>query len=59
VQFIETNFLGLRAAFYRLRCADGRPEVCLFPMVHIGSPEYYAEVRRRLGRGLKVFDYPG
>jgi hypothetical protein len=48
VQFLENSIIGLRAACHRLRGGPASPEVCLFPMIHAGAPEYYAEVSRRL-----------
>jgi hypothetical protein len=39
---------GLRAAVYCLKHPTDRLEFMLFPMIHIGSPEYYEEVRERL-----------
>jgi hypothetical protein len=48
VQFVESSVIGVRAACIRLSAGAGAPDVCLFPMIHIGSPAYYAEVRRRL-----------
>ena len=48
MQFIESGVIGLRAACHVLRSPEQEPEVCLFPMIHVGSANYYAEVRRRL-----------
>lgn len=48
MQFLENSIIGLRAACHRLRAGPTSPEVCLFPMIHAGAPEYYAEVSRRL-----------
>lgn len=48
MQFIENSIIGVRAACIRLSAGPEAPDVCLFPMIHIGSPAYYAEVRRRL-----------
>ena len=48
MQFIESSVIGLRAACHVLRSSEQEPEVCLFPMIHVGSANYYAEVRRRL-----------
>jgi hypothetical protein len=48
VQFIESSVIGVRSAYLRLSAGPERPDVCLFPMIHIGSPAYYAEVKRRL-----------
>ena len=48
MHFIESSVIGLRAACHVLRSSEQEPEVCLFPMIHVGSANYYAEVRRRL-----------
>lgn len=48
MQFIESSIIGVRAAYHRLSGGRESPDVCLFPMIHIGSPAYYAEVARRL-----------
>jgi hypothetical protein len=48
MQFVESSIIGLRAAYHRLSAGPTRPEVCVFPMIHIGAPAYYAEVKRRL-----------
>jgi hypothetical protein len=48
VQFIENSMIGVRAAYLRLSSGPSKPDVCLFPMIHIGSESYYAEVKRRL-----------
>jgi hypothetical protein len=48
VQFIETSDLGVRSAIYSLRRVGDPVEFRLFPMIHVGSKAYYAEVRRRL-----------
>ncbi|HEY0683481.1 MAG TPA: hypothetical protein VGD45_14195 [Steroidobacter sp.] len=48
MQFIENSIIGVRAACIRLSAGPEAPDVCLFPMIHIGSSAYYAEVRRRL-----------
>ncbi len=48
MQFIEKSDLGVRSAVYCLRRDDSGLEFILFPMIHVGSREFYAEVRRRL-----------
>src|SRR5919198_1888550 len=55
MQFIETSDLGVRSAVYSLRRADDPVEFRLFPMLHVGSKAYYAEVRRRLDACDVVF----
>jgi hypothetical protein len=48
VQFIENNVFGVRAALYSLVRPDGAPRFLLFPMIHIGSAEYYLQVHEKL-----------
>jgi hypothetical protein len=48
VQFIENNVFGVRAALYSLVRQDGAPRFLLFPMIHIGSAEYYSQVHKKL-----------
>lgn len=48
MQFIEKNAFNVRTAVYRLRKEGAQLEFCLFPMIHAGSPEFYAEISRRL-----------
>jgi hypothetical protein len=48
MQFIEKNALNVRSAIYHLRKDDGNLEFILFPMVHVGTKEYYADISRRL-----------
>jgi hypothetical protein len=48
MQFIESSVIGLRAACHVLRSPEHGTEICLFPMIHIGTANFYAEVRRRL-----------
>ncbi len=48
VQFIENNVFGVRAAMYSLVRAEGPPRFLLFPMIHIGSPDYYSQVHKKL-----------
>ena len=48
MQFIESSVIGLRAACHVLRSPEHGAEICLFPMIHIGTANFYAEVRRRL-----------
>lgn len=48
MQFIEANVLGVRAAHYRLVSPRYALEFRLFPMIHIGAPEFYAEVGKQL-----------
>lgn len=48
MQFIESNVFGVRAAHYRLESPRHKVEIRLFPMIHIGAPDYYAHVAARL-----------
>lgn len=48
VQFIESNVFGVRAALYSLVRTAGAPRFLLFPMIHIGSPDYYSQVHKKL-----------
>lgn len=48
MQFIEKNSLDVRSAIYHLKANDGNLEFILFPMIHVGTQEYYDEVSRRL-----------
>ena len=48
MQFIEKNSFNVRSAIYRMTRDDDGLEFILFPMVHVGSKEFYAEVSRRL-----------
>lgn len=47
MQFIEKNSFNVRSAVYHLK-KDGAPEFFLFPMIHVGSQEFYDEIARRL-----------
>jgi len=50
MQFIEKNSFNVRSAIYRLR-KDGQDlEFILFPMIHVGSKEFYDEVSDRLAK---------
>ncbi len=48
MQFIEKNSINVRSAIYRLKRDDEGVEFVLFPMIHVGSKEFYEEVSRRL-----------
>ena len=48
MQFIEKNSLNVRSAVYHLRKEGAGLEFVLFPMVHVGTREFYEEVSRRL-----------
>ena len=48
MQFIEKNSFNVRSAVYRLKKDGVGLEFLLFPMIHVGSKEFYDEVSRRL-----------
>ena len=48
MQFIERNNFSIRAAVYTLKHPADQIEFVLFPMIHVGAPEYYRDVRNRL-----------
>src|SRR4026207_2019602 len=48
MQFIEKNSFNLRAAVYSLKKDSTALEFVVFPMIHVGSREYYREITRRL-----------
>lgn len=55
MQFIEKNSFNVRSAVYRLKKGEATPEFILFPMIHIGSRDYYDEVYRRLSECDLIF----
>jgi hypothetical protein len=48
MQFTEKNSFNLRAAVYSLKRDSTGLEFVVFPMIHVGSREYYQEISRRL-----------
>lgn len=48
MQFTEKNSFNLRAAVYSLKRDSSGLEFLIFPMIHVGSREYYQEISRRL-----------
>jgi hypothetical protein len=50
MQFIEKNSFNVRSAIYRLEKDGEGLEFILFPMIHVGSQQFYDEVSRRLGK---------
>jgi hypothetical protein len=48
MQFIEKNSFNVRTAVYRLKKDGSALEFLIFPMIHVGSREFYEEVSRRL-----------
>lgn len=50
MQFIEKNSFSVRSAIYHLKKDDDGLEFVLFPMIHVGSREFYDEVSQRLAK---------
>jgi hypothetical protein len=50
LQYIENSLLALRVVHYTLARVVGGPMIRLFPMIHIGSAAFYAEVQSSLER---------
>jgi hypothetical protein len=50
VQVTEVSVVGVRCAVIALKRADTPLRFLLFPMVHVGRPDYYADVATRLRR---------
>jgi len=48
MQFIEKNSFNVRSAVYHLKKDGAGLEFLLFPMIHVGSKEFYDDVSRRL-----------
>ena len=48
MQFIEKNSLNVRSAVYLLKKDGTGLEFLVFPMIHVGSREFYEEVSRML-----------
>ena len=48
MQFIEKNSFNVRSAVYRLKKDGSGLEFLIFPMIHVGSGEFYQEISRRL-----------
>lgn len=48
MQFTEKNSFNLRAAVYSLKKDSAGLEFLVFPMIHVGSREFYQEISRRL-----------
>ena len=48
MQFIEKNSFNVRSAVYCLRKDGSALEFSIFPMIHVGSTEFYEEISRRL-----------
>ncbi|MCA1602881.1 MAG: hypothetical protein LC776_15030 [Acidobacteria bacterium] len=50
MQFIEKNSFNVRSAIYLLEKEDDGLAFILFPMIHVGSKEFYDEVSHRLAK---------
>jgi hypothetical protein len=50
MQIIEATDAGVRVVELRLRRPGSALQFLLYPMIHIGCPEFYQEVTRRLGK---------
>jgi hypothetical protein len=50
MQFIEKNSFNVQSAIYLLKSDNSNLRFALFPMIHVGSKEYYDEVSRRLAQ---------
>ncbi|HKG58901.1 MAG TPA: hypothetical protein VKB05_03905 [Pyrinomonadaceae bacterium] len=48
MQFIEKNSFNVRSVVYSLKKDGSRLEFLIFPMIHVGSTEFYDEISRRL-----------
>ncbi|MEV6924457.1 tetratricopeptide repeat protein [Dactylosporangium sp. NPDC051485] len=50
MQIVEHSVVGTRSAVLRLRRPGTELQFVVFPMFHVASPRFYAEVRERLRR---------
>jgi hypothetical protein len=50
MQIIDTSALGTRSAVLRLKRRGTELNFLIFPMIHVASPAFYAEVTQQLGR---------
>ena len=48
MQFIEKNSFNVRSAVYLLKKDGSALEFLIFPMIHVGSTEFYDEISKRL-----------
>lgn len=48
MQFIEKNSFNVRSVVYHLKKDGSALEFLIFPMIHVGSSEFYEEISRRL-----------
>jgi hypothetical protein len=49
MQFTEVSVTGVRSAVITLRAPERPQRIILFPMLHLATPAFYAEVAARLG----------
>ena len=50
MQFVEKNSFSVRSAVYEIQAVDSEIEFVLFPMVHIGTANYYQQIAKRISR---------
>lgn len=50
MQFIEKNSFNVRSAIYTLSNSKSPVKFIIFPMIHVGSKQYYDEIRFRLNK---------
>lgn len=50
MQIVEVTDLAVRAVVFTLGTRGSALSFVVFPMIHVGSPEYYREIRRRVAR---------
>jgi len=48
MQIIEKSSLGVRTAIYTLASRTRAPSITVFPMIHVGEPRFYINVKDRL-----------
>ena len=48
MQIIEKSALGVRTAIYKLVSRTRASEITVFPMIHVGEPRFYRQVKDRL-----------
>lgn len=54
MQFLERNSFNLRSAIYKFKHDEHMLEFMLFPMVHVGEPEYYEQINGLLGQCQQI-----
>jgi hypothetical protein len=50
LQFVEVSVTGVRSAVITLTAPDKPQRIILFPMLHLGAAEFYADVTARLSQ---------